>query len=158
MSDATLRWEAYEHDHVERTPDWYWALGIAAVCIALTSLLFHDALFGLVIIIAAVTMGLHAQVPPPLTRFELSDRGFRVGDTLHRFDDIISFWIAEESGHPHPVILVDTTKPLAPNLIVPLEIDVIDAEAVRALFLENGVNEVPMREPLSHKILEGLGF
>lgn len=156
MTDAVLRWDAYEHEHVERESDWYWALGIAAVCIALTSVLLHDTLFGLLIIVAALTMALHAQVPPPLTRFELSDRGLRIGDTNHRFDDIVSFWIDDEPERPHPILLVDTTKPLSPNIVVSLE--GVDIEVARSIFLEHDVEETPMREPLSHKILEGLGF
>lgn len=152
--DTPLRWEAYEHEHIERGTDWYWALGIAAVCLAVTAILFHDTLFGLLILIAAATMALHARELPPLHRFEISERGIKVDDTLHHWDDIISFWI-EEDNDASPTLLVDTTKILSPNLIIPLHD--IDHAALRA-FLADRCAEAPMREPLSHKIMESLGF
>lgn len=151
---SLLRWEAHEHEHFERGSDWYWALGIAAVCLAVIAVLFHDALFGLLIIVAAATMALHTRHAPPLSRFEVSERGVKVDDTLHHWDDIISFWI-EEDNDGGPTLLVDTTKIMAPNLIIPLV--GVDHAAVRALMAERAA-EVPMREPLSHKIMETLGF
>lgn len=154
MDTPTLRWQAHEHEHVERSDDWYWALGIAAVCLAITAILFHDTLFGLLIVVAAATMGLYAREPRPLHSFEISSRGIKVDDTLHHWDDVISFWI-EEDNDASPTLLVDTTKVLAPNLIIPL--DSVDHTAVRTLLAEH-CTETPMREPLAHKILETLGF
>lgn len=149
-----LRWSAYEHEHIPRGNDWFWALGIVAVSAALTSILFHDIFFAVLILIAAGVLGMLANVPPDLIRFEISDRGIRVGGTLHRFEEIISFWVEEEHGD-RPMLLVDTIKFMAPNLIIPLEN--IDAHMVR-MYLRERVEEVPMTEPLAHKILEFFGL
>jgi len=157
MADPSvvLRWTAYEHEHIERGSDWFWALGIVAVSIAVTSILFHDFLFAILILVAAFTLALLAKKPPDLTKFEISDRGIRVNDTLHRYDEIISFWIEEEITPHRPLLLIDTTKPLAPNLIIPIEH--IDPSLVRA-FLQERTTETPMKEPLAHKILEFFGL
>ena len=149
-----LRWSAYEHEHIVRGSDWFWALGIVAISDALTSVLFHDILFAILILIAAAVLAMLANVPPDLAHFELSDRGIRIGDTLHRFEEIISFWVEEEHGD-RPLLLVDTTKFMAPNLIIPLEN--IDPHTVR-VFLQERVEEVPMKEPIAHKILEFFGL
>jgi hypothetical protein len=149
-----LRWSAYEREHIERSRDWYWALGVVAVSIALIAILLSDLLFGVVVIAAAITIALIARTPPELAQFEISDRGVRVNGELHRFDDIISFWV-EEEHEGKPLLLVDTTKFLAPNLIIPIEH--IEPIHIRE-FLKAHVDEVPMKEPLSHKILEGLGL
>lgn len=151
---AVLSWSAYEHDHIERAPDWYWALGIAAAAIALTSILFHDSLFGLLILLAAVVIALLSRTPPDIVHFELSERGVRVGDTMHKYEEIISFWV-EDHDLARPLLLVDTTKFMAPNLIIPIE--KIDPHQVRA-FLRERCEEVPMKEPLAHKILEYFGL
>ncbi len=151
---TVLRWNAYEHEHVPRGSDWYWALGIVAVSAALTSILFHNTLFALLILMAAGILGMLANVPPDLVRFEISDRGIRVGDTMHRFEEIISFWV-EEEGRDRPLLLVDTVKLMSPNLIIPLEN--IDPHAVRS-YLREHADEVPMKEPLPHKILEFFGL
>lgn len=154
MDTLPLRWEAHEHEHIERGSDWFWALGIAAICLAITAIIFHDTLFGLLIVVAAATMALHIRAVPPLHRFEISQKGIKVDDTLHHWDDIISFWI-EEDNDAEPTLLVDTTKMLAPNLIIPL--GAVDHAAVRTLLIEH-CEEVPMREPFAHKMLEALGF
>lgn len=149
-----LRWSAYEHEHIERSVDWFWALGIVAVSIALTSILFGNVLFAILIIVAAYTIGRIARTPPELVEFELSDRGVRVGGTLHRYDEIISFWVEDELDKA-PLLLVDTIKFMSPNLIIPIE--GIDPHEVR-VFLQERADEVPMKEPVSHKILEFLGI
>jgi hypothetical protein len=149
-----LRWSAYEHEHIPRGSDWFWALGIVAVCAALASLLFHDILFSILILLAAATLGLLARTPPDLAVFEISDRGIRVNGTMHRFEEIISFWV-EDHGVERPILLVDTTKFMSPNLIIPIEH--IDPHTVRA-YLRERAEEVPMREPIAHKILEFFGL
>ena len=149
-----LRWSAYEHDHIERGSDWYWALGIVAISIAIISILLSDFLFGVVVLVAASTIALLSKSPPELARFELSDRGLRINDTLHRFDEIISFWVEDEHD-ARPLLSVDTKKWLAPNLIIPIE--QIDPRVVRAYFVERA-EEKPMKEPLAHKIFEFFGI
>lgn len=149
----TLRWSAYEHEHIERSSDWFWALGIIAISVALVSILFHNFFFAVVIVIAAAILAMIANVPPDLIEFELSDRGIRTGDTLHRFEEVISFWVEEETDRP--LLLVDTTKIMAPNLIIPLEH--VDPRMVRA-FMQERATEARMKEPLSHKVLEFFGL
>lgn len=150
----TLRWSAYEHEHVPRGSDWFWALGIVAVSAALVAILFHDILFAIIILVGAGILAMLANIPPDLVEFEISDRGIRVGDTMHRFEEVISFWV-EDHGVESPLLLIDTTKFMAPNLIIPIEH--IDHRAVRA-FLRERVEEVPMKEPFAHKILEFFGL
>lgn len=149
-----LRWSAYEHDHIERGSDWFWALGIVAISAALVAILFHDVLFAVLILIAAATLAMLANVPPDIAEFEISERGIRVNDRVHRFEEIISFWV-EDHDVARPLLLVDTTKIMAPNLIIPIEH--IDPREVRA-YLKERVEEVPMKEPLAHKILEFFGL
>lgn len=154
-SRVMLRWNAYEHEHVVRSRDWYWALGITAICIALISIIFHDVLFALLIIIAAATIGMLSTIPPKLVQFEVSERGIRVGGLLHRYDEIVSFWVEDEHHNGRPILLVDTVKFMSPNIVIPLEN--IEPHIVRN-FLMKHIDEVPMTEPASHKILESFGL
>jgi hypothetical protein len=156
MEDHTvvLKWSGHEHEHVERGTDWFWALGIAATCAAITAILLSDILFALLIIIAALTIMLLARNAPDISTFEISTRGVRVDHALHRYDEIISFWVEDEHDAT-PLLLIDTTKFLSPNLIIPIH--EIDPALVRA-YLKEHAAEVPMREPLAHKILSYLGM
>jgi len=152
--DSPIVWRAYEHEHIERGLDWYWALGIAAACIALISILLGNLLFGILIIIAALLLGLLARTPPLLVEFEISDRGVRVGEVMHRYEEIISFWV-EDHDVPTPLLLIDTVKWMSPNIVIPLE--GIEPKRVQE-FLRERVEEVPMKEPFAHKVLEFFGL
>lgn len=154
QSRVILRWNAYEHEHIERGSDWFWALGIVAVSIALISILFHDILFAVLIIVAAVTIAALSLHPPELVEFEVSERGIRVAGKLHRYDEIIAFWV-EDEYEGRPLLLIDTVKFMHPNIIIPIEH--IDPHTVRA-YLKQHAQEVPMKEPAAHKILEFFGL
>lgn len=149
-----IRWRAYEHDHTERGADWYWALGITAAATAITSILFGNVLFALLIIAAATALGLLARREPPVVDFELSDDGIQVGSILHPYENIISFWV-DDVTDTTPTLLVDTIAFMAPNLVIPLADT--DPNLVRT-YLRERVPEVPMQEPLAHKILEFFGL
>ena len=153
-SSAPIRWRAYEHEHIERRADWFWALGIFAVATALISILLGNVLFAILIIVAAITLGVLAATPPHLVEFELSDRGIKIGDTMHRYEEIISFWVEDHDADP-PILLVDTIKWMSPNLVIPLPD--VDPRLVRA-YLSERAEEGPMKEPVWHKILEFFGL
>lgn len=156
MPDAqqgTLRWSAYEHEHIERGSEWFWALGIIAACAAVTSVLFGNYLFALLILVAAGTIAIIAKQPPELHDFEINEKGIGIGKNFHSYDSIISFWVDEEVDEP--LLLVDTTTFMSPNLIIP--IGEMHAEEIRE-YLRNHAEEVPMKEPIAHKILEFFGF
>jgi len=152
---AVLHWSAYEHEHFERNGDWYWALGIAAVSIAIASVLLSNLLFGILILVAAATIALLSREAPEIARIEISERGIRINDTLHRFRDILAFWVEDEHESSRPILLVDTTKLLSPNLIIPIE--EVDPRLVRS-FLKERITERHMKEPIGHKVLEFLGL
>lgn len=156
MTDTpvVLRWSAYEHEDAQRSGDWYWALGIVTVSIVIISILLHDVLFAIIIIIAALAIVLHARSPHRQTDFEISDRGIRIDKTLHRWSEIVSFWVEDEI-EGRPLLLVDTTKWSSPNLIIPIEH--IEPALVRS-YLQERATEKHMREPWAHKILEFFGF
>ncbi len=152
---TVLRWSAYEHEFIEREGDWFIALGIAAACLAVVSILFHDVLFAIVIIAAGVAIGVHARVVPELTEFEISERGVRVDGVLHRYHEILAFWVEDETYRERPLLMIDTTKIMSPNIIIPIEH--IDPRLVRAYLIEH-VPEMHMKEPIAHQILEFLGL
>ena len=153
--EVFARWSAYEHLHQEKGLDWYWALGIIATSASLTSILFGNVLFALVIVVAAIVLGMMARQAPEIVEFTITELGIRTGDTLHKYDSINAFWV-EEGDENTSALLVDTNKALAPHLVIPLS-DETDPNDVREI-LRNFIHEEPLSEPLPHKILEFLGF
>lgn len=150
-----FRWSAYEHEFIERDSDWFWALGIIAVSGAIISILFRDVLFGIAILAAAVAFGILATTTPQLATFEISERGIRINGKLHRYHEIISFWVEDEHHDGRSLLLIDTVKFMAPNFVIPIE--GVDPHQVR-VFLKRHAKEVPMKEPIAHRIIEFVGL
>jgi hypothetical protein len=153
--ENTMRWSAYEHEHVERGSDWFWALGVIAVCAALTSILFQNVIFALVILMGAFVLALIARRPPELHEFEIADRGIYVNGELHTYEHILGFWVETETEDGRPLLLIDTVKFMTPNLVIPIEN--VGHDEIRS-FLQERVPEVPMHEGIAHRILEFFGL
>lgn len=154
--DALLVWEGREYDHNPKDADWYWALGIVSVAGTIASALFGNFLLALLILIAAITIGLHAAKEPPLHRFALVDTGITVGEEFHPFEKMVSFSVLEDvEGEYPPMLSVKTVSWLSPHLIIPLE--GVDADRVYAHFLDHVIEE-EHRPTLSDLVAAWLGF
>jgi len=150
--EGLITWRAEEHRHQERGSDWYWALGVIAVSLALTAILFNNILFALIIVLAAVTFGMLASRPPKVVDFVLGERGLMVDDTLFTYEEMFAFWV--EDGDT-PTLLIDTPRFMAPDLVLPL--NDADPDEVRA-FLKERVPEVELHESFLYKLMEFFGL
>ncbi|MBM3272196.1 hypothetical protein FJY94_02865 [Candidatus Kaiserbacteria bacterium] len=153
--DEPIRWEALEHEHLDQESDWFWALGIVAICSAITSILFKDFFFALVIIAAAITIALIAKRPPELMEFEINERGIVTHGKLHTYKHVLAFWVGHTADEL-PVLFIDTTTFLSPNLYIP--IGDTDPDVIRQALLDQDVVEREMSEQLGHRIMRFFGF
>lgn len=132
---AIFEWEGREYEHREKSSDWYWALGILAAAGIIAAVLFGNYLLAVLIIAAALAIGLHAAKEPPVHRFALTREGLVIGSDLHRYDRMRSFSVLEYlEGDPAPVLSIKTESWFTPHLVVPLE--GVDADALYAYLLE----------------------
>lgn len=150
----SIEWEAPEHRHIEKSGDWYWALGIIAVSLSVVSIIFNNVLFSIVIILGAVTMMLFGHRAPRMLTYEVSVRGVRVQNTLYPYDSFEQFSIDEDAPEG-PQLILKSRHLFMPLLIIPIPDDCIDE--LDALLSER-LPEVHMQEPLSHRLLEFFGF
>jgi hypothetical protein len=157
MSRAVLlEWEGREYDHVPKSADWYWVLGIIAAAIAIAAILFGNYLLALLVIIAAATIALHAAKEPPIHRFGLVDKGLMIGEDLHPFEHMISFSILEDpEGELPPLLSIKNETWFSPHLVIPLAD--VDAEAVYIHFAQH-VDEREHTHSLSDLVAALLGF
>lgn len=155
--EATARsvyWEAPEHNHIEKSSDWYWILSIVAIAGAVASMIFGNVLFGMVILLGAMTMMITSQRKPRRIPFEVSSRGIRVDRDLYPYPTLESFYIDEESP-VGPQLIVKSKKMFVPLLILPIPYEYIDdIEDIVSVRL----HEEHMEEPFSHRLLEFFGF
>lgn len=149
-----ITWEAPEHTHIEKSNDWYWALGIVAVAGAAAAVVFNDTLFALVILLGASTMVIVAMRKPKLMPFAVTTRGVRIGGELYPYSTLESFYIDEENN-AGPQLIVKSHHLFTPLLILPIPEEYVDDidDIISARLPEEH-----LEEPFSHKLLEFFGF
>lgn len=151
--ETHITWEALEYEHKPRSSDWFWGLGIIAGGGVILTIIFGNVLFGLVIAVGAIALGLHALRHPKVVRCDITDRGIAIDTTLFPYQTLESFWIHERMI---PNQLVLTSKKVAmPHLVVQLAD--ISADEVRNV-LSQYLHEVEVHETFSDRLLEALGF
>jgi len=152
MEDS-LKWQAPEYHHYERSADWFWAVGIITVCITVLAFIFNNALLGILILLSVGILIFYAVRAPQDVEYEINRKGVVVGHTLHPYLTIESFWV--ETRTIEPKIILKSKKALQPYIIIPVHNDSVDeVSTVLHQFLE----EKELAEPASHKVMEYLGF
>ena len=156
MEYKNIAWQMYEFDFVEKSADWYWALGIVAVAGAVASTYLNNLLFAIIILLAAFAVGMHGNAEPRIMVYRIDRRGLYIDKHLYHFEAVESFWI-EEFEHRSSRVLVKSKKIFMPYIVMPLSPD-IDPEEIRHFLLDHGIAEIEHHEPIIQQIFEYLGF
>ncbi len=148
-----ISWNSFEHVHIEKNNDWYWAVGIITITAAALAFILNNIIFGIFILVGAFALVVHSSKKPDTVYCEINDRGIVINGVLYPFLTLDSFWI---DAHRSPSkIIIKSHKLFVPFIIV--YIDEVDPEKVRDILL-NYIAEQEHTEPISHYILERLGF
>lgn len=151
-----IRWTGFEFEYKEKTADWFWAVSIIVVSIAIIAYIYDNTIFGMFILLAGATSLSLAKKPPQLIDYELDKEGLHINDKLYTHLDFKAFWVMESKYHA-PKLLLRTNKLINPILIITIETDYVDAVVIRD-FLLDYIPEEKMDEPLSIRFMEFLGF
>lgn len=150
-----ISWHTPEYVFQKRTSDWFWTLGIIATAGAVTSIIFGNILFALIIAIGAFAIALHASREPRVVKVEINERGIAVDRDLYPFRSIHSFWIDEEH-HSGLRLVLRSERSFAPLVMLPIA-DTIELDAVRA-HLKPHVKEEIHEETVTNRIIDRFGF
>ena len=149
-----ISWQALEFKKKEKTIDWYWAVIIITLSIAVIAFLLHNTLFGLLIIISALSLLLFSSHEPKSIKICIDKRGVVVEKEMYPFATLDAFWI-DITNEDEPKMILKSKKKILPLIILPVEehhhLDLRD-------FLLKYLPETEMHEPASHKIMDKLGF
>lgn len=153
---APINWQALEYHHEPKSPDWFWAVGIIALCTAIISIIYGNILFAILVIVATFSLFMYAVRQPEFIEFELNRKGIVIEKKLYPYSTLQSFWVEEFNNiHPHPKLLVKSQKIAMPLIVIPIA--GIHPDDVRD-FLRLYLPEEEQFEPLSQKLMEYLGF
>ena len=149
-----IEWDAHEYEHKERSSDWFWAVGILSIAIAVATVIFGNIIFGIFILTAVFALALFINRPPETVHVVVDERGVTRGRIHYPYSTLQSFWIDIE--HSHPKIMLASEKLFMPLIIVPLGSDV-DPEKLHDA-LSTALSEKYHSLPFVEKIIEYLGF
>lgn len=150
-----ISWHTPEYVFRKRTSDWFWTLGIIAAAAAVTSIIFGNVLFAIIIVIGAFAISLHASREPRIVKVEINERGIAVGHDLYLYRSLHSFWIDDEH-HDGPRLVLRSERSFAPLITLPIG-DVAELESVRA-HLKPHLKEEIHDETITSRIIDRFGF
>lgn len=149
-----VTWEAPEHNHTEKSSDWFWALGIIALSGSVAAFFFGNFLFALLILVGASVVALIANKEPEIIPHAVTTRGLRIGEKLYPYSTLEAYYI-DEDAPGGPELLARSEKMFMHMIVMPIpEEHIDDIEEI----IESRLPEEFLEEPLLTKILEFLGF
>lgn len=148
-------WTAYEFKDRDLKTDWYWALGIIALAGSIAAFVWSNFLFGVFIIIAAISVFFFSRMKPKLIKYEIAEHGIVYEGTFYPHESLKSFWL-DETEPDNKKLLVKSGRPVVPILALPYN----TTEEGDSIFeaMTNLLEAEPLREPWGHLIMERLGF
>lgn len=161
-----LVWSALEYEERERSKDWFWALGIIVATSSIASIIFENYFFAALLVLSGILLWFFAIKKPDMVTYELNKKGLKIGSRLYLYENIKSFWVQlETSGETDPLHNVAPLKPMlfihskrAFMPIISIPIDENNAVKIHSILSGKNIAEVEMKEHLSDKIMEVLGF
>lgn len=155
MADVgqVIAWQVHSHIDRERSADWYWALGLAAIVGAAASVFFGNVLLAVILLVGAASIGVLAARGPREHSARIDARGVSIDGTLYPYASVQSFWVEEGEN---PRLFVSTNGIIAPHLTLPLE-DRSRAGVVRS-FLKKHAREEEQGPHFGEQVAEFFGL
>ncbi|HEU0086003.1 MAG TPA: hypothetical protein VFQ59_03565 [Candidatus Paceibacterota bacterium] len=164
-----LEWVALEYEEKDRSPDWFWALGVIVVAGAIASIIFKNYFFAIFLLVSGGLMILFALKKPDLVTYELNRKGLKIRNRLYPFENIRSFWVqrnptAEERDlhgnlpeeELEPTLFIRTDRAFIPIISVPIQES--HADSIRNVMKNHEIKEELMKDHPADKIMDFIGF
>jgi len=153
-SNKKIHWSALEYEEKERGKDWFWALGIIIVASAITSFIYKNYFFSLFLIISGILLVVFAVKKPDLVSYELNQKGLQIRNRLYPYENIKAFWVQKEGVKS--TLFIKSERLFIPIISIPIELYLTDE--VKNTMLKNNIPEEEIKEYISEKIMDSLGF
>ena len=156
MAEPILQWDSYSREAIERSDDWFWALGIITCFAVIISVILGNILLALIIGLAGFSLFQYERHPVNnRTVVKITKAGVMLNNELFSYEKIRSFWVEERHEDKQPSLILHYSRILVPNIHIP--IIGVDPEEVRKLLLKNGEEETH-KITFTETIFEVFGF
>ena len=158
--EEKMNWSALEYEEKERNTDWFWALGVIVVAVSTTAIIFGNYFFAIFIIIAGALLGFFAIKKPDVVFYELNNKGLKIRDRIYLYEKMKAFWVqkslTDDGKVMPPALFIRSERLLVPIFSVPIEESSV--VKIHNIMIAHDVPEEEMKEHVSEKMMEALGF
>jgi hypothetical protein len=151
-----ISWSVLEYHEKNHTTDWYWTVGLITLVILVACVFFKNYFLGVLLLLGIGTLTYLTIRKPETVTVTLQEKGIQIRTELFLYRNLKAFWIEEEEQANSDRHLLILTKRLYSPLIA-LPLGDVAPETIRQALLAH-IPEQEMRENISHKFLEVLGF
>ncbi len=148
-----IEWDAPEFFYHKKSNDWYWAVVISTLSIAIASFIFKNYLFSFLILIAGGTMCYFGSKKPESIHCSIKEDGIRAKNIVFPFESIEYYDIHFTENESK--ILILTNRAFMPLVVIPAQESLLDE--INAI-LSQKLRHEELREPGIYKILDMFGF
>ena len=152
-NDSITQWDAPEYFYHKKNADWYWAVIISTLSIAVASFIFKNYLFAFFIIIAGASMCHFGTKKPETIHCSIKEDGIRAKNTVFPFESITYYDIHNTNNEPK--ILLLTNRAFMPLVTIPAQEEILE-KIDHAL--SQKIDHTELREPGINKLLDMFGF
>lgn len=149
-----IKWEAPEYEYAEKTPDWFWTVGVVTVSLIFSAILLKNMLFALFAGLSGFSIALYGARKPKITSFSVGPRGIQVGNKIYDYENLKYFWINYEPTQIKELI-IESKKMFMPHITIML--GEADPEKIRKCLLQF-LPEEKIDEPLTTTMARILRF
>lgn len=133
---VAVEWKGRESEFAPKSTTWYWTVGILSVGSAIAALIADNILFGIILILAGMTVSLLGSRHPATHTFRITNRGIHVGEQVFLYENIKQF--AFEESEPKK-LLFELRTGLVKVVTIPLAS--ADHRAVRQELKNRNIEE-----------------
>ena len=153
--ESILEWNVVETPPAQKSVDWFWAVGIILLSLAVIAIVFGNPLFGVFLVVVLFVLFALTHKHPRTIRYVLTKDGLYELEQLYQFSKIKSFYIDESMYHV-PTLVIEVERWLLPILGIPLQKEIAPQDV--RMYMRPHIMEKPIKEPLFHHLFEMFGL
>jgi len=146
-TEDAIQWQTQEHEHYEKTPDWFWGLWVFGIAIIVLLAMTNKISTAILVFVIMVTLTIQSTKKPRTIKCIVDSKGIVIYGKKYLFKNIESFCILEDE---FPRILLKSKKKYMPFITIP--VGDADTEEIEK-FLLNHLKKEEHSEPISYKLM-----
>ncbi len=115
--NENIEWKAPEYEFREKSPDWFWAVGIISVALIFLSVIFKNFLLAVLILVGGFSLILYSAKKPNIVSFSLTPRGIKIGNKIYDYENLKCFWL-NYNPPTRKELLIESKKTFMPHVAI----------------------------------------